>query len=468
MLSVLLLCNTLALSASAQAGWLTRALSKADTNRNGSEIDAQGNFVPLKGDAGRLVVTLPADKKAGAIVVGPNSRGEWALTNATGETRTIPHLGVTHRGLSRLGAGAKTQPTLRFYVTAETALHPDFNLAQLTALAKVEMVLKGKSYPLEIAQGSGELLLVLPKNLRTPVMDRQSMQEAAWHSQKLFSPNTTRIISLQQDGVAQSLPRIKPTTQGQMQFEAVQPTAVFKLLESVRGQTLVFTGSVRANKLTYQLPSGGKGEIDLNELKKHAEAADVNLAVVGTRSGVQPGSKTALGRQVKIQGLSDAMKASTNGEFFSLLSPTESHPLLTTTTTGRTHVVINMFTEPKASSPADIGEELLTIQTIQAFSRSEKHQKELNNRLFESVHSRVQWIYLWLFVGGIYGREFAILWWRKIWPNSSRPESPWQRHLANSMSSLLFVALFMPLSSPLSMPVTFLHRAYQTLRGIVS
>ena len=84
--------------------------------------------------------------------------------------------------------------------------------------------------------------------------------------------------------------------------ERIDPLRLAAALPALRGQTVVVTGRIDGKLLHFQVPAGPDRSLILDDLTQAAAAADVNLVILETPSGRQPGSRNWLWLKAEVQG----------------------------------------------------------------------------------------------------------------------------------------------------------------------
>jgi hypothetical protein len=354
-----------------------------------------------------------------------------------------------------------TSGKLALYLTPETVTTRRAFLHDLPPEADLFVATRSGAYRL-VREGSGETEIVLAQikpNLRTRIDSKELFSETLFQLNQQLKPSQLRVLALE-TGSADSLPvvpRFDPETRMAL-VDRLDPARLASSLEHVKGQTVILTGRVENNALSFIDANGGDGSLPLADIRAAARNADVNLVVVKSETRRQPGGKNWLWQTATIPGLDAAVKQPTFGDFLARIAP-DAEPLTILARRDRYDRVVLEALPPSSSRPLSdsftgwmdslAGDAMgrIAMAGFEADLRDERRQAELDRRIVPGIPSSIQIGYLLLLASGLFGLGTGWSWWTAIWPTEDRAEygSTIGYALARLIRGLAFVLFFLPL-----------------------
>jgi hypothetical protein len=442
----------------ASANWLTKAIENAgDASKLSSRsVHAVGHDL---GHALAHVKALPDRPGVHALAAEAGQEGHWRFVNAKGETYTAANAGELAGMRDSLLPG--TSGELALYLTPETVTTRRAFLRDLPPEAQLFVATHSGAYRL-VREGSGETEIVLAQirpNLRTRLDSKELFSETLFQLNQPLKPSRLRVLALE-SGSADRLPvvpRFDPETRMAL-VDRLDPARLSSSLNHVQGQTVVLTGRVENDALSFIDPNGGDGSLPLEDIRAAARNADVNLVIVKSETRRQPGGKNWLWQTATIPGLDAAVKQPTFGDFLARIAPDAEPLTILARRDGFDRVVLEAL--PSSDSrPLSVsftgwmdslaGDAMgrITMAGFEADLRDESRHIELDRRIVPGISSSIQIGYLVVLALGLFGLGTGWSWWTGIWPTEDRAEygSYIGYALARLVRGLAFVLVFLPL-----------------------
>jgi hypothetical protein len=456
---VTLICAGLLLAdVPASANWITKALEDAGDASKLSSRSVHG-FSHDLGNALGHVKALPDLPGVHALAAEAGQEGHWRFVNAKGETYTAANASELAGMRDSLLPG--TAGELALYLTLETVATRRAFLGDLPPEADLFVATSSGAYRL-VREGSGETEIVLAKikpNLRARIDSKELFSETLFQLNQPLKPSRVRVLALE-TGSADSLPvvpRFDPETRMAL-VDRLDPARLSSSLEHVQGQTVVLTGRIESDALSFIDPNGGDGSLPLNDIRAAARNADVNLVIVKSETRRQPGGKNWLWQTATIPGLDAAVKQPTFGDFLARIAPDAEPPTILARRDGFDRVVLEALPSSHSRPLSDsftgwmdslAGDAMgrIAMAGFEADLRDERRQAELDRRIIPGIPSSIQIGYLLLLASGLFGLGTGWSWWARIWPTEDRTEygSYVGYALARLVRGLAFVLVFLPL-----------------------
>lgn len=413
--------------------------------------------------------TLASNPVALAAHVSPE--GHWTFVNPAGETFTASSDTEIKRALDVLlpEAGSRT-PT--FLLTGDCVFERREQLARLPKGAELALGWGQETFKIEAeSAGTGRrLLAVVRPTLLLALTTAGDFGEALQLLRRTMERQRFRVVSLEPGGprsLARS-PRIDTVT-GKPDVDPIDPAAIGPALSALRGQTAVFVGRLDSGTLTFKPASGPERTLSFDALAANAAAADVDLLVLKSASGQQPGSRNWLWQRVEIKGLEQALGHATLADFFGALGSANSRMALSIERQSPTRTSFDLRPLPGSAgdmvSASRIGGVVSDAVTNLVGNvvhtgalgnfRSSERRTEVDSRLISFVPSLAQWIFGALLVLGLTGLPTSLAWWNKLWPRENAAEyaNAFGYHAAGTVRLIAYAAIFMPLSALLAAPM---------------
>jgi hypothetical protein len=456
---VTLICAGLLLAiVPASANWLTKALEHAGDASKLSSRSVHG-FSHDLGHALAHVKALPDRQGIQALAAEAGQEGHWRFANAKGETYTAANAGELAGMRDSLLPG--TSGNLALYLTLETVATRRAFLRDLPPEADLFVATPSGAYRL-VREGSGETEIALAQikpNLRTRIDSKELFSETLFQLNQPLKPSRVRVLALE-TGSADSLPvvpRFDPETRMAL-VDRLDPARLSSSLEHVQGQTVVLTGGIKSDALSFIDPNGGDGLLPLKDIRAAARNADVNLVIVKSETRRQPGGKNWLWQTATIPGLDAAVKQPTFGDFLARIAPDAEPLTILARRDGFDRVVLEALPPSSSRRLSDsftgwmdslAGDAMgrIAMAGFEADLRDERRQAELDRRIVPGISSSIQIGYLLLLASGLFGLGTGWSWWDRIWPTEDRTEygSYVGYALARLVRGLAFVLVFLPL-----------------------
>jgi hypothetical protein len=469
----------------ASANWLTSLTKHAD------EVGGAVRKADLPGgDLGRLVASLPADARKGAVIAEALPEGHWRLSNAAGETMTAAdakEIGDLLRVLLPEAAGGRP----KFFLAPETVFERRTALADLPDGLSLHVVDRDRSYPLLIGGSGAEVRLhaEVRENLVVPLVSREAFDEVLWQLRKPLARSSVRVLALEPGGPrALTRTRTRPAEAATLVPEPIDPAAFADGLRGLSGETVIVTGVMDGDRLRFLPSSGSEQTIAAAELFKAASRHDVNLVLLHASGPAQPGTRNWLLQPATVAGLAEALRRTTQADFLAAVASGGGRLEITAAVGERGHVRILAKAAP-SSTPAPSGEALpageggggfvenlvsnlagdIVASAAELDVRSRQTQEELDIRIIPGVPTYVQYPYFVLLLLGLYGLPVVRRWWLRLFP--PKPRSGYASSFGYGMARFgRFVGLallFLPAVALLAAPVQLVSNTIDGARSIL-
>ena len=406
------------------------------------------------------VATVPAN---GAVLAADvSAEGHWTFVNREGQRFTAASV----REMAGLKANLAPEiagGSLAVHLAPAAVFVHAKHLALLPVEARLRAVIGGTSYPLR-GVGAGterRWLAEIAPNLLTPLRSKGAFRETVWQLQRALRASPVRILALDPGGPQTLAQAPRAAKAGAVDVDRIDPGKLIRAIGALRGQTAVITGRVTGDtKLTYRTPTGTERTLDYGALRAAAARGDVNLVVLSSTAPRQPGARNWLWLRVEVDGLADALKGASLGDFLGTLSQDRGTLLVEAKARGTNRValaVLPIEAGGDVQKPGTLGSVVSELYSevvgtvvshaIDADLVSRARQHELDRRLLPGVRSDVQWLFLAALAVGLAGLPVAWRWWGWVWPTEQRGEYASARgyRAAWLIRGVLFVGLFLPL-----------------------
>ena len=471
--------------AGAQANWLSRL------GRIGAEV---GDAAPAAGKLGTAklgivdleraathIRTLPAGANGAVLAAHATPEGHWKFVNRDGDVFTAGTPDELQRVVpTLLPDAAPTGGNLGIYLSEETLFRDRALLKDLPPGAKLHVVAGADSYPLIAGAdgGSGMLYAAVRPNLMVELRERALFDEAIAHLERPLSRSSIRTLALEPAGppTLSSYPRLDPETKTAL-VDSIDPPALAAAMSSVRGQTVLVTGRVEDNLLHFRPSSGGEQSIKLSELTRAAADKDVNLVILHAETPRQPGGRNWLWQRIAVDGLDDALKRATFGDFLDALGAASGEFRVSVQREASGRVAIRAMPSSAGSEPitgvvggwwtsavSSVTGNVVT-SAVEVHARGEERQQELDRRIVPYIPSWYQAAYLLGLVAGVIAWPVASGWFARLWPHEQRGEygSAVGYRSAQAVRLAAFVLLFLPIVGTPAFIVFLLLQAWALL-----
>jgi len=442
----------------AQANWLAKLARGA--GEAGTEATRLG-AVGLE-RAAAYIERLPATGKSVALAAHATPEGHWKFVNREGEVFTAGTPEELKRAVPTLLPEAASDTKLAIYLDEETVFGDRTLLHDLPGGSALYVVAGKESYPLvrRADAAPDALSAAVRPHLLVALSDRALFEEAIAQLERPLSRASIRTLALEPGGpvTLSSSPRLDPQTKSAL-VDAIDPAELAGALRSLRGQTMLVTGRTEDNLLLFRPSSGSEQSLKLRDLIESAADADVNLVLLNTEAPRQPGGRNWLWQRISVDGLDDALKRATLGDFLDALGASRGEFHASVAREGSGRVVIRATPGASGAEPFTglVGDWLskaassitgnVVTSAVEVHARDEARQSELDNRIVPFIPADYQIAYLISLVAGLLGWPLARDWWERIWPQEQRSEyrSAVGFRAAQAIRLVAFLTLFLPL-----------------------
>ncbi len=397
--------------------------------------------------------------------------GHWTFINAAGETFTAGSAAELKRAFDVLlpEAGSRTPA---FLLTGDSVFERRALLAQLPGGADFALGWGQETFKLEagVAGAERRLLAVMKPSLLLDVTTAADFGEALQVLRRPMERQRFRVVSLVPGGphsITRSL-RIDAAT-GKPDIDPIDPAFMAASLNALGGQTAVIVGRPDGDALAFKPASGPERTLPLGALTDAAAASDVDLLVLKSSSGQQPGGRNWLWQRVEIKGLEQALERATLADFFGALGSPSNRLMLSIERPSPARTAFDLRPLPgktadvmSASRIGGVVSDAVTSLVGNVVHtgalgnfRSSERQAEFDSRLIPLVPSLAQWIFGGLLVLGLVGLPTSLAWWNRLWPRENAAEyaSAFGYRAAGVVRLIAYLGLFMPLSAVLAAPI---------------
>ena len=407
-----------------------------------------------------------------ALAASASQEGHWTFVNTKGErfTAATPEEMKRMRGV--LAPAAKDAETRLVLVLAEdTVFSHSSALAALPRPAALRLSTALGVYPL--LDGPPRVVQASPK-IRVEIGQRAAFDEILAQLDRSVARKGIRVVSLQPGApaVLNARPAIDKSGRGEP-IESIDPYRLRDALPALRGQTVLVTGRLADRLLYFQVSGGPDRSLIVADLVDAAQRNDVNLIILDTPSGRQPGARNWLWLKAELTG-ADAWHADSGLDGLLATLATEARPLtvrLTMAASDRVTLVavpaavtasasggiIDALTRAASGVTNDVTGRIEPT-AIHMHLVSSARQRELDSRLVRWLPGSVTWGYLAFALLGLAGLPASWQWWNKLWPPENRTEyaNAFGYQAARVVKLALYAVIFMPLTAIAAAPAALL------------
>lgn len=442
----------------AQANWLARLA------RGAGEAGAEATRFEAIGleRAAAYIERLPATAKGAVLAAHATPEGHWKFVNREGEVFTAGTPEELKRAIPTLLPEAASDGKLAIYLDEDTVFGDRALLKDLPEGASLFVVAGKEGYPLVRRSDAAPdaLSAAVRPHLTVALSERGLFEEAIAQLERPLSRASIRTLALEPGGPAtlSASPRIDPQTKGAL-VDAIDPAELPRAMRSVRGQTVLITGRTEDNLLLFRPSSGSEQSLKLRGLIDAATEADVNLVVLNAEAPRQPGGRNWLWQRISVDGLDDALKRATLGDFLDAMGASRGAFQAVAAREGSGRVVIRAAPDASGAEPLTglVGDWLSKVASnvtgnvvtsaVEVHARDEARQSELDNRIVPFIPADYQIAYLLSLVAGLISWPLARDWWERIWPQEQRGEyrGALGFRAAQAVRLAAFLTVFLPL-----------------------
>ena len=302
----------------AQANWLAKLARGA--GEAGSEATRFGAVGLERATA--VLERLPATAKGSALAAHATPEGHWKFVNREGEVFTAGTPDELKRAVPTLLPEAAADAKLAFYLDEDTVFGDRALLRDLPQGSSLYVVAGRDSYPLVRRSDAAPdaLFAAVRPHLVVALSDRGLFEDAIAQLERPLSRASIRTLALEPGGpvTLSSSPRLDPQTKTAL-VDAIDPAELPGAMRSLRGQTVLVNGPDRGQPVAVPPFERARAEPqaarpDRRGGRRRRQSGDPQRA--GPR---QPGGRNWLWQRISVDGLDDALKRATLGDFLDAL-----------------------------------------------------------------------------------------------------------------------------------------------------
>ncbi len=430
--------------------------------------------------------TVPPELDRAVLAAAGTEVGHWQLVNRVGEPFTASNPAELTRAIDTLAPeiGGKFD-RLTLYLTEDTLFRTPALIREWPESTRLQVMIGPAAHRL-VRRGtakSATLLVEVRPRLLVEAGDRGRFHDALWQLRRPLDRSRVRTLALEPGGptAIPRAPRPDATTRRAI-TDAIDPGHLAGALITLAGQTVLAVGRVEAGRLIYKPASGPEGGLALAELTSAAEAADVNLLILGASSARQPGTRNWLWQRIELSNIERAIERTSLVDFVDALA---GEPAVLIAESGaanriRSEIVfrpgrdpgqgtVDAITEAVSGTWTDLVSETagrVAVTAIRASMLSPARQTELDRRLLPGIPSLLQFSYLAIVAAGLLALPKLIVWWRRLWPPEAAGEYGNRVGFiaARVVRGLAFAAVFLPLAAIPAFATSLAQNAAKLLR----
>ncbi len=418
----------------ADANWLTHIVKEAGEAGGKAASHAHPNLGPVGRAVGHLGHLDNAPK--GTLAAHATPEGHWQFANREGQTFIAGTADEFNRILPALAPDAPPGTRLSLYLSEDSVFANRAHLDKLPKDAELHVVTDHGAFHLtrEAAEGGEKLTAKLKPNMTIVLKDASGFDEAVAYLARPLNGANIRTLAFE-PGAAKSVsssPKFEPGTRNAL-VDPFDPAYAASGFGSIRGQTVVVVGRVENGKLVAPTSGGGSVTQDLSVLRAAAHDNDVNLIVLSSDAGRQPGGRNWLWQKIEVGGMKEAKEKASVGDFLDALAARRGGFVLDARHSGQGRVQISALPDPKGGGvvqdASDFWSEVVGHVTgevvttaIDIDSRDNSRQTELDGRIIPGVPTYIQIPYLLSIFLGVLGWATLRGWWSRLWQPRQRGE----------------------------------------------
>lgn len=427
-----LLIGLPAMGGGAEANWLTHIVKEAGEAGGKAATHAHPNLGPV-GRAVSHLDRLGAAPK-GTLAAHATPEGHWQFANREGQTFTAGTADEFNRILPTLAPDAPPGTKLSLYLSEDSVFANRAHLDKLPGDAELHVVTEHGAFALtrKVTDAGEALIARLKPNMTIELKDAGSFDEAVAYLARPLNGANIRTLAFEPGGAkyVSSTPKVEAGTKNAL-VDQLDPAHIASGFGSIRGQTVVVVGRVDEGKLVTPTSSGGAVTLDLSQLRAAARDNDVNLIVLKSDAGRQPGGRNWLWQRIEVGGMKEAKEKASVGDFLDALAARRGGFTLNAEHTGQGRVQMAALPDPAAGGvvkeASDLWSEVVSHVTgevvttaIDIDSRDRSRQKELDERIIPGIPTYIQMPYLLSIFLGILGWGTLRGWWSRLWRPRAR------------------------------------------------
>ncbi len=477
---VVIAAALIASSASVRADWFSRLARLAEQTGSRGAAKAAG---ALERAAVKLK-RVPLQDGGAALAAQVSPEGHWTFVNKSGERFTAGTSDEMGRVAAVLAPEAAAKGGgLTLVLTEDTLFSHAGSLKQLPAKAGLRLSFGNETFPLvQVRPAAGQLVHAeVRPGVLVPAVQRAAFEETLWQLSRPLARARMRVLALETGGphTLRPAPALDPATKRAL-ADRIDPAKLPGAIRALAGQTAVVTGRVDGRVLHVRMASGIERTLSIDELFQAAAGADVNFIILNSPAPRQPGVRNWLWQRASVDGLDDAMKRATMGDFLAALGRGQSRFVVTAAESSPGRISLRAAPLPGDATTisglssvfsevvSEVAGKVVTTG-LEASLTSQTRQRELESRIVPGIQSDIQIAYVLCFLLGLAGLGFSRHWWRRIWPPEQRTAYAGRLgyEAARFVRLALFVLVFLPLSGPVAGPLAIIKGTFDNILGLL-
>jgi hypothetical protein len=319
---------------------------------------------------------------------------------------------------------------MSLYLSEESVFENRVSLNELPQDTDLHVVTDAGSFPVS-RKGSGDAAIVsarIRSNISTVLTDRALFDETVAYLGRSMNKLNIRTIAIESDapGLLLSAPTLDVETKVPL-VDRLEPSQLAQAFRPIRGQTALIIGRVENGKIFFEASNGTDVSRDIDEFVRAARQNDVSLVILQTDTTRQPGGRNWLWQRIEVDGLNDAARTATFGDFLDVLAAKRGGFDLTASreTSGRIQIVANPSDAASGISnqaSTALAETLshftgeVIAKAVDIHGRDQSAETESDAEIIPGIPSYIQIPYAISFLAGLMSLPMLRRWWERVWP----------------------------------------------------